>query len=198
EWNTMRFVSAAALAAAVTAFALPASAQDWGWAKTAGTILAGTPPAVAKQVVARKLNRPLKDREAFIAYMQKGRGDDREMLLHRWNRMQGYVRIGNLRNERDIRAFLLTAREEFSRTRDSERSYAPSFLDIGCGVTISGPGIVTRMTAELDVKPGEKVLEIGTGSGYQSAVLANLTDNVYTIEIIPPLARFTDKLQTEL
>ena len=54
------------------------------------------------------------------------------------------------------------------------------------------------MTSELALKPGEKVLEIGTGSGYQSAILANLTDQVYTIEIIPPLAKFTDKLQTEL
>jgi protein-L-isoaspartate(D-aspartate) O-methyltransferase len=48
------------------------------------------------------------------------------------------------------------------------------------------------------VKPGEKVLEIGTGSGYQSAILRALTDQVYTIEIIPPLAKFTDALQNEL
>jgi protein-L-isoaspartate(D-aspartate) O-methyltransferase len=92
----------------------------------------------------------------------------------------------------------MTAREEFSRNREAKRAYEPNFLDIGCGVTISGPGIVARMTSELDVKPGEKVLEIGTGSGYQSAVLRALTDKVYTIEIIPPLAKFTDALQKEL
>jgi protein-L-isoaspartate(D-aspartate) O-methyltransferase len=112
--------------------------------------------------------------------------------------MQNYVRNGTIKGDDVLRAFLLTAREEFSRARAPADAYKTSFLTIGCGVTISGPGMVAKMTTELKVKPGEKVLEIGTGSGYQSAVLANLTDQVYTIEIIPPLAKFTDKLQIEL
>jgi protein-L-isoaspartate(D-aspartate) O-methyltransferase len=58
-------------------------------------------------------------------------------------------------------------------------------------VTISGPHLVGRMTTAIDVKLGEAVLEIGTGSGYQSAYLANLTDKVHTIEIINPLAQRT-------
>ena len=58
-------------------------------------------------------------------------------------------------------------------------------------MTISGPHVVSRMTSSLDVKLGEKVLEIGTGSGYQSAYLANLTDKVWSIEIIKPLAERT-------
>src|SRR5262249_45857177 len=65
------------------------------------------------------------------------------------------------------------------------------FLDIGYGVTISGPHLVGHMTQALDVKPGEKVLEIGTGSGYQSAYLSHPTDKVYSIEIIKPLAERT-------
>jgi protein-L-isoaspartate(D-aspartate) O-methyltransferase len=58
-------------------------------------------------------------------------------------------------------------------------------------VTITGPRVVGRMTSSIDVKMGEKVLEIGTGSGYQSAYLSNLTDKVWTIEIIKPLAERT-------
>ena len=61
-------------------------------------------------------------------------------------------------------------------------------------MTISGPGLVGRMTSSIDVQRGEKVLEIGTGSGYQSAVLSNLTDKVWSIEIIEPLFERTRKV----
>jgi protein-L-isoaspartate(D-aspartate) O-methyltransferase len=196
----MRVLPAAALAAAA-AFAAPAFAQDdWGCAKTAGTILArgGAKPDEAKGLSGEKLNPPLKDQAGFIAYMNQERGDERQFLEARWQRVEALVRGKNIWRDKEARAFLVTPREEFSRTRDPKRSYEPNFLDIGCGVTISGPGIVARMTSELDVKPGDKVLEIGTGSGYQSAVLRALTDQVYTIEIIPPLAKFTDRLYDEL
>ena len=63
------------------------------------------------------------------------------------------------------------------------QAYADHPLPIGEGQTISQPYIVALMTQILKVKPGEKVLEIGTGSGYQAAVLAELTDRVYTVEI---------------
>jgi protein-L-isoaspartate(D-aspartate) O-methyltransferase len=62
-------------------------------------------------------------------------------------------------------------------------------LPIGYGQTISQPYIVALMTESLQVQPGDKVLEIGTGSGYQAAILAELDADVYTIEIIPELAR---------
>ena len=65
-------------------------------------------------------------------------------------------------------------------------------------MTISGPHIVGRMTSSIDVQLGDKVLEIGTGSGYQSAYLANLTDKVWTIEIIKPLAERTRGLYDAL
>lgn len=194
----MRVLSAAAVLAAAATFAVPAVAQDWGCAKTADTILAPGAKVPEGKVDARKLNPPLNDKEAFIAYMAKERGDDKAQLSRKWDLMQNYVKNGTIKGESVLRAFLLTAREEFSRARNPAEAYKTSFLTIGCGVTISGPGMVAKMTAELQVKPGEKVLEIGTGSGYQSAILANLTDNVYTIEIIPPLAKFTDKLQSEL
>jgi protein-L-isoaspartate(D-aspartate) O-methyltransferase len=69
--------------------------------------------------------------------------------------------------------------------------YDLNYHDIGFGVTITGPRIVGRMTSAIDVKMGETVLEVGTGSGYQSAYLANLTDKVWSIEIIKPLAERT-------
>ena len=68
-------------------------------------------------------------------------------------------------------------------------AYANQPLPIGHGQTISQPYIVALMTELLDPKAGDAVLEIGTGSGYQAAVLAQLVDHVYTIEIVPALAQ---------
>ena len=65
------------------------------------------------------------------------------------------------------------------------------YLDIGYGVTITPPGTMGRMTSALSIEPGEKILEIGTGSGYQSALLSYLTTRVWSIEIIPALAART-------
>ena len=69
-----------------------------------------------------------------------------------------------------------------------DAAYHDSPLPIGDSQTISQPYIVALMTELIDIQPGERVLEIGTGSGYQAAVLAEVTDKVYTIEIIPELA----------
>jgi len=69
------------------------------------------------------------------------------------------------------------------------KAYADHPLPIGEGQTISQPYIVAFMTQILKVQPGERVLEIGTGSGYQAAVLAELTDQVYTVEIVESLTR---------
>jgi protein-L-isoaspartate(D-aspartate) O-methyltransferase len=70
-----------------------------------------------------------------------------------------------------------------------DQAYDDNPLPIGEGQTISQPYIVALMTQHLKLKPGEKVLEIGTGSGYQAAVLARLTDKVYSIEIRENLAK---------
>jgi protein-L-isoaspartate(D-aspartate) O-methyltransferase len=101
------------------------------------------------------------------------------------------VRNEDIWDIRHKRAFLLTPREKFVLQQNLGRAYEHAFLDIGYGVTISGPHIVGRMTSTIDPKQGEKVLEVGTGSGYQSAYLSHLTDQVYTIEIIKPLAERT-------
>ncbi|NIM95161.1 MAG: protein-L-isoaspartate(D-aspartate) O-methyltransferase [Anaerolineales bacterium] len=79
-------------------------------------------------------------------------------------------------------------RHEFVPVDLINLAYVNQPLPIGYGQTISQPYIVAIMTQELDVSDGDRVLEIGTGSGYQAAILAELGTEVYTIEIIGPLA----------
>jgi protein-L-isoaspartate(D-aspartate) O-methyltransferase len=134
---------------------------------------------------------PTSTREAYVGWMMANRGEEPKFLNPRWSRYQVLVNNKDVVDERNKRAFLMVPREEFVLKQNLGRTYDHAFLDIGYGVTISGPHVVSRMTSTIDVKLGEKVLEIGTGSGYQSAYLANLTDQVHTIEIIKPLAERT-------
>jgi protein-L-isoaspartate(D-aspartate) O-methyltransferase len=80
-------------------------------------------------------------------------------------------------------------RQRFVPKALASRAYGDHPLPIGWGQTISQPYIVALMTQWAAVHPGDKVLEVGTGSGYQAAVLAELTDKVFTIELLPELAR---------
>ena len=98
---------------------------------------------------------------------------------------------GNARitDEAVVAAMRAVPRHRFVPRAQRSRAYADSPLPIGHGQTISQPYIVALMTQLAAVAPGMKVLEVGTGSGYQAAVLAQLTDRVYTLEIISPLAR---------
>ena len=111
-------------------------------------------------------------------------------LGERWDRFQALVKNKDIWSAPTIRSFLLTPREEFAAVNPAihKRAYEHNFLDIGYGVTMSGPHLQGRMTNVLDIQRTDKVLEIGTGSGYQSAYLSHLTDKVWTIEIIKPLA----------
>jgi protein-L-isoaspartate(D-aspartate) O-methyltransferase len=87
-----------------------------------------------------------------------------------------------------LEAMRRVPRHEFLPESQRPLAYTDQALLIGEGQTISQPYIVALMTQALGLKPGERVLEIGTGSGYQAAVLAEITDEVYTIEILSPLA----------
>jgi protein-L-isoaspartate(D-aspartate) O-methyltransferase len=98
------------------------------------------------------------------------------------------IRARGIRDERVLRAMLVVPRHRFVPDRYLAQAYGDHPLPIGYGQTISQPYIVALMSAEAAVRPGHRVLEIGTGSGYQAAILAELTDHVYTIEIIEPLA----------
>ncbi|MET0632483.1 MAG: protein-L-isoaspartate O-methyltransferase [Xanthobacteraceae bacterium] len=133
---------------------------------------------------------PMDNAASFLRWMQDNRGEDPRYLQARFDRFQNMVNHVDLWEARNKRAFLLTPREEFLKAAPSV-VYDVNYHDIGFGVTITGPRVVGRMTSSIDVKMGEKVLEIGTGSGYQSAYLANLTDKVWSIEIIKPLAERT-------
>jgi protein-L-isoaspartate(D-aspartate) O-methyltransferase len=80
-------------------------------------------------------------------------------------------------------------RHEFVPAAQGADAYANWPLPIGLGQTISQPYIVALMTDLMDIKPGNRVLEIGTGSGYQTAVLGELAGSVYSVEIVEPLGR---------
>lgn len=141
---------------------------------------------------------PMDDRQKFIDWMEANRGEDPKFLGQRFDRFQIMVRNKDLFTDKEKRAFLLTPREAFVLKPNLARAYESAFLDINYGVTISGPHLVGRMTSSIDVQPTDKVLEIGTGSGYQSAFLSNLTSQVSTIEIIKPLAARTRGVYDDL
>ena len=88
---------------------------------------------------------------------------------------------------RVMAAMAKVPRHEFVPAAEQGSAYANRPLPIGHGQTISQPYIVALMTDLMDVKPGDRVLEIGTGSGYQAAVLGELAGAVYSIEIVEPL-----------
>jgi protein-L-isoaspartate(D-aspartate) O-methyltransferase len=160
-----------------------------------GALAAAAMPRIAMANVPKPYSfdiaPPTSTREAYVGWMMANRGEEPKFLNPRWSRYQVLVNNKDVMDERNKRAFLMVPREEFVLKQNLGRTYDHAFLDIGYGVTISGPHVVSRMTSTIDVKLGEKVLEIGTGSGYQSAYLANLTDQVHTIEIIKPLAERT-------
>jgi protein-L-isoaspartate(D-aspartate) O-methyltransferase len=95
----------------------------------------------------------------------------------------------NITNARVLAVMEKVARHEFVPSEFRFRAYEDRALPIGYDQTISQPYIVAFMTEQLDPRPTDRVLEIGTGSGYQAAVLALLVAEVYTIEIIEPLAQ---------
>jgi protein-L-isoaspartate(D-aspartate) O-methyltransferase len=94
-----------------------------------------------------------------------------------------------LKDRRVLAAMSAAPRHEFVPRAHLERAYSDGPLPIGFGQTISQPYIVALMTELAQVRKGDNVLEVGTGSGYQAAVLAELTDRVYSVEIVPELAR---------
>jgi protein-L-isoaspartate(D-aspartate) O-methyltransferase len=99
------------------------------------------------------------------------------------------MRTRDIQDERVLAVMEKVPRQEFVPHEVKDQAFEDHPLPIGFGQTISQPYIVALMTQMLDLQPDDKVLEIGTGSGYQAAVLAELTPHVYTIEIIPELAQ---------
>jgi protein-L-isoaspartate(D-aspartate) O-methyltransferase len=98
------------------------------------------------------------------------------------------LRARDIGDARVLQAMRRVPRHRFVPEPFRHLAYEDSPVPIGSGQTISQPYIVAFMTQALDVAPEHRVLEIGTGSGYQAAVLAELTREVYSIEVIPELA----------
>jgi protein-L-isoaspartate(D-aspartate) O-methyltransferase len=142
---------------------------------------------------------PIETKQAWLSWMSRQRpNDEPHFLEQRWNLANDLIHSSELKRPEDVKAFLLTPREHFVRAQNRGYEYADTWLSIGYGATITDPDVVSMMTTTLNVQPGDKVLEIGTGSGYQSALLSFLTKEVYTIEIIRPLYVETDALYREL
>jgi protein-L-isoaspartate(D-aspartate) O-methyltransferase len=98
------------------------------------------------------------------------------------------LRARDIVDENVLRAMERVARELFVPERERRRAYEDAALPIGHGQTISQPYMVARICEALSVQPGHRVLDVGTGSGYQAAVLAELGAEVVTIERIAELA----------
>lgn len=139
---------------------------------------------------AQKTNRP--DTEVLLRADAPGpegrptfdaaREEERHRMVERQIEQRG------VSDEAVLSAMRSVPRHEFVPPDLSDRAYADSPLPIGHGQTISQPYIVGFMTEKLELAPGDRVLEIGTGSGYQAAILGAMGVEVVTIEIIGPLA----------
>ncbi len=114
------------------------------------------------------------------------RKDERDRLVDRYIARGGLYHDA-IEDARVVAAMRAVPRHEFVPESRQHSAYDDTPLPIGHGQTISQPYIVALMTELLEVKAGDKVLEIGTGSGYQAAVLNELTPYVYSIEILKPL-----------
>jgi protein-L-isoaspartate(D-aspartate) O-methyltransferase len=112
----------------------------------------------------------------------------RDWDAERRRMVEEQLRARDIRSPRVLDAMLTVPRHLFVPEPQRSQAYSDSPLPIGYDQTISQPYIVAFMTQALDIADGHRVLEVGTGSGYQAAVLGTLTKDVYTIEISPPLA----------
>ncbi len=108
------------------------------------------------------------------------------------------IRARGIKDEVVLSAMRKVDRHKFVPEEIRHQAYSDRPLPIGEGQTISQPYIVALMTELLELKRGDSVLEVGTGSGYQAAILAELADYVYTIEIIESLALSAERLLREL
>ena len=123
----------------------------------------------------------------LLAACTAGAGSPDDLARERRRMVDEQVRARGVDDRRVLTAMEQVPRHRFVPEDMRDSAYDDRPLPIGEGQTISQPYIVGLMTELLDLKPSDKVLEIGTGSGYQAAVLSRLVADVYTIEIVKPL-----------
>ena len=117
------------------------------------------------------------------------KGHDNELYQLRMNMIETQIKKRGITDQTILDAMKEVNRHEYVQENFERLAYSDRPVPIGFGQTISQPYIVAFMSHKLNVASHHKVLEIGTGSGYQAAILAELSDHVYTIEIIPELAK---------
>jgi len=125
------------------------------------------------------------------------------MFRHDWaaeraHMIRAHLQARGVTSSRVLEALQHVPRERFVPETARSHSYSDHALSIGHGQTISQPYMVAVMTQALEVREGDRVLEVGTGSGYQAAVLAELAKEVWSVELIPWLAEQAAALLSEL
>jgi protein-L-isoaspartate(D-aspartate) O-methyltransferase len=112
-----------------------------------------------------------------------------EFATHRQRMVEQQLKPRGIKEERVLAAMAKVPREEFVPADARPSAYEDRPLPIGYDQTISQPYVVAFMTEQLRPKRSDRVLEIGSGSGYQAAILGELVAEIYTIEIVEPLAK---------
>src|SRR4029078_3751432 len=112
-----------------------------------------------------------------------------DLAAQRQRMVEQQLKPRGIKDEHVLAAMPKVPREEFVPADVRRSAYEDGPLPIGYDQTISQPYVVAFMTEQLGPKPSERVLEIGSGSGYHAAILAELVADVYTIEIVEPLAK---------
>jgi protein-L-isoaspartate(D-aspartate) O-methyltransferase len=124
--------------------------------------------------------------------------EDKLLAEARQQMVATQLRARGIRDERVLAAMERVPRHRFIREDDVVLAYGDHPIGVGFGQTISQPYIVAYMTEQLALPAAARVLEVGTGSGYQTAVLAEIAADVYSIEIVPELAEHAKQLLNEL
>ncbi len=124
----------------------------------------------------------------FVYTVLSGSAAKGDEVEQRENMVSRQIETRGVRDPRVLAAMRRVPRHEFVPAAQRSMAYQDGPLPIGYGQTISQPYIVAVMTELARLKPGDRVLEIGTGSGYQAAVLAEIGAEVYSIELVPELA----------
>jgi protein-L-isoaspartate(D-aspartate) O-methyltransferase len=131
-----------------------------------------------------------------------GAKDDRQTndptAAARKRMVQRHLVARGLKNERVLDAFRTVPRHKFLPPKTQRQAYDDESIPIGEGQTITPPYDVAFMTEVLDPKPADRVYEVGTGSGYQSAILSRLVKDVYSVEIHAPLSKRATQVHKDL
>lgn len=124
--------------------------------------------------------------------------DNADMKFRRKEMVRQQLLTRGIRDEKVLATFEKVPRHAFVPQDDVQHAYDDHPMSIGMGQTISQPYMVALMTESLELKSSDRVLEVGTGSGYQAAILAEMVADVYTIERIEELSRRAQAVLKEL